>query len=128
MKEKPKHVDKPWGYERIWAHTNTYVGKILQIDAGKALSLQYHEVKDETLYLLAGRLRFLAGPLGEPLQEIELVEGDSFRVRPYTVHRMIAITDCTLLEASTPYLDDVVRIEDDFGRADPDAVRTEQAP
>lgn len=116
MKGTPRRVDKPWGYELVWAECDHYVGKILQIDAGEALSLQYHEVKEETLYLLTGRLRFFAGPLGGPLDEIELQEGDRFHVEPGTVHRMEAITDVTMLEASTPHLDDVVRLEDRYGR------------
>ena len=117
MKGTPRRVDKPWGYELIWAEADGYVGKILQIDAGEALSLQYHEVKEETLYLLSGTLTFYAGPVGGDLEEIELQAGDSFHVVPFTVHRMIAVTDVTMLEASTPHLDDVVRLEDRYGRA-----------
>ncbi len=117
MKVKPRQVDKPWGYELIWAETDDYVGKILHVDAGEALSVQYHEVKDETLFLLAGRMKFWTAPVGEDLEEVVLEEGESFRVRPRTVHRMEAVTDCDILEASTAHLDDVVRLRDRYGRA-----------
>lgn len=116
MKGTPRRVEKPWGYELIWAEADGYVGKILQIHAGEALSLQYHEVKEETLYLLSGSMKFYAAPLGEELEEIDLTEGDNFHVRPHTVHRMVAVTDVTMLEASTPHLHDVVRLEDRYGR------------
>ena len=121
MKGTPRRVEKPWGHELIWAEADGYVGKILQINAGEALSLQYHEVKEETLYLLGGTMKFFAAPLGEDLIEIELVEGDSFHVVPHTVHRMVAVTDVTMLEASTPHLDDVVRLEDRYGRTTGDS-------
>ena len=112
----PRRVEKPWGYELIWAHTDRYVGKILHVKAGHALSLQYHERKDETIHLLRGQLRFFAGPSPEELREITLREGDSYRVTVGTVHRMQAVTDVDILEASTPDLDDVVRLEDRYGR------------
>jgi len=99
---KPIRVDKPWGHELIWAKTDRYVGKILHIKAGHALSLQYHERKDETVFLLSGRV---------------LEAGESFHITPRMRHRMIAETDCDVLEASTPELDDVVRLEDRYGRA-----------
>ncbi len=113
---KPRRVDKPWGHELIWAETDRYVGKILHVKAGHALSLQYHERKDETIHVLRGSMRFWAGPSAEALSEVELVEGQSFRVQPGTVHRMEAVTDVDILEASTPDLDDVVRLEDRYGR------------
>ncbi len=112
----PRRVEKPWGHELIWAETDQYVGKILHIKAGHALSLQYHERKDETIHVLRGSLRFLAGPSVEAVEDVQLVEGDSFRVMPGTVHRMIAVTDTDLLEASTAHLEDVVRLEDRYGR------------
>jgi mannose-6-phosphate isomerase-like protein (cupin superfamily) len=112
----PRRVEKPWGYEIIWASTDRYVGKILHVNAGHALSLQYHVRKDETIHLLRGRMRFWAGPSASELREIPLSEGQSFRVTPGTVHRMEAITDVDILEASTPDLDDVVRLEDRYGR------------
>jgi mannose-6-phosphate isomerase-like protein (cupin superfamily) len=117
MKQLPKRVDKPWGYELIWAHTDEYVGKILHINAGESLSLQYHEVKDETIFLLTGAMTFWAGASEEELEEVPLEAGEAFRVVPGTIHRMRAVTDCDLLEASTPHLDDVVRIQDRYGRA-----------
>ena len=116
MKQIPHRVEKPWGYELIWAETEEYVGKTLHINAGESLSLQYHEVKDETIFLSSGEMRFWAGASVAALEEIRLVEGEAFRVVPETIHRMQAITDCDVLEASTPHLDDVVRIEDRYGR------------
>ena len=116
-RETPRRVEKPWGHELIWASTDRYVGKILHVKAGHALSLQYHEQKDETIHLLRGRMRFWAGPSTEALREVPLVEGESFRVLPGTVHRMEAVTDVDILEASTPELEDVVRLEDRYGRA-----------
>ena len=119
MKWDPRRVDKPWGHELIWADTDRYVGKILHVKAGEALSLQYHVEKDETIHLLRGRMRFFAGPKGGDLSEVALESGESFRVLPETVHRMEAVTDCDILEASTPHLDDVVRLEDRYGRVAP---------
>ena len=115
--EKPVRVEKPWGHELIWARTDRYVGKILHVRAGHALSLQYHERKDETIHLLAGQLRFQFGREGEQLGERVLEPGESFRIGPLLRHRMIAVTDCDILEASTPELEDVVRLEDRYGRA-----------
>lgn len=112
----PTRVEKPWGHELIWAHTDRYVGKVLHVRAGHSLSLQYHEVKDETIHVLRGQMRFWVGPDAESLAEVELVEGTSYRIRPGTVHRMQAVTDVDILEASTPHLGDVVRIEDRYGR------------
>ena len=120
MKHTPRRVDKPWGYELIWADTSEYVGKILHIHAGEALSLQYHERKDETIYLLSGEMRFSAGSSETDLEDIDLKAGESFHVSTGTVHRMVAITDCDVLEASTPHLDDVVRLEDRYGRVPTD--------
>lgn len=109
-------VPKPWGHEVIWAHTDRYVGKILHINAGHALSCQYHERKDETISLLAGRMIFRVGR-GDDTKEIPLEPGQSYRITPGTVHQMEAVTDCQVLEASTPDLDDVVRLSDRYGRA-----------
>lgn len=117
MKVVPERVAKPWGYELIWAHTSDYVGKILHINAGESLSLQFHETKDEVIYVLSGEMKFWAGQSLETLEEISLKTGEAFRVVPGTLHRMEGVTDCDLLEASTPFLDDVVRIEDRYGRA-----------
>ena len=113
---KPRQVEKPWGHELIWAETERYVGKILHVNAGHALSLQYHERKDETIHLLRGRMRLWAGASVETLAEIPFAEGQSYRVVPGTVHRMEAVTDVDILEASTAELDDVVRLEDRYGR------------
>lgn len=111
-----ERVEKPWGYELILAHTERYVGKILHVDAGQALSLQYHEVKDETLYLLAGSFELLVDEDGDMVTR-ELGAGESYRIRPGTKHRMVAGPDgCDIIEVSTPELDDVVRLEDRYGR------------
>jgi len=109
-------VEKPWGYELHWARTDRYVGKVLHVKAGHALSLQYHNRKDETIYLYSGRLLFEMGERNGPLTRREMNPGDSIRVTPGTVHRMTAIDDCEILEVSTPDLDDVVRLEDRYGR------------
>jgi mannose-6-phosphate isomerase len=110
-----KRVPKPWGYEIIWAQTDRYVGKVLHIHAGHALSVQYHTRKDETVYLLKGEIKYWV-KLGDELEDVRLREGDAFRITPGTVHYMEAITDCDILEASTPELDDVVRLQDRYGR------------
>jgi len=111
-----RRVEKPWGHELIWAHTDRYVGKILVIEAGKRLSLQRHVVKDESIYVAAGRLRlFLEDDSGEVRVE-ELVEGDHRHVPTGRIHRYEAIERTELIEVSTPELDDVVRLDDDFGR------------
>jgi mannose-6-phosphate isomerase-like protein (cupin superfamily) len=112
-----RRVEKPWGYELIWADTDLYVGKILHVKAGEALSLQLHRQKDETIYVHSGRLRYESGPSMDDLLAVELAPGDALRVRPGTVHRMTAIEDSDLLEASTPHLQDVVRLDDRYGRA-----------
>ena len=110
-----RRVEKPWGYELIWAETDRYVGKVLHVNAGHRLSLQYHVKKDETIHLWSGRLQLVVDE-GQGLTEREMVQGESYHIRPGTKHRMIAITDCDILEASTPELDDVVRLEDVYGR------------
>jgi mannose-6-phosphate isomerase len=114
---QPVRIDKPWGHELIWARSERYVGKILHVRAGHALSLQYHERKDETIHLLRGELRFWLGPTPDAVAELPFREGDSYRITPGTVHRMEAVTDVDILEVSTPELDDVVRLEDRYGRA-----------
>jgi len=110
-------IDKPWGHEFIWASTDRYVGKILHVRAGEALSLQYHRVKDETVMVLSGRLRFEFFAEGEVPSVRELSPGEPFHVMPGLRHRMVAIEDTDVLEVSTPELDDVVRLEDRYGRA-----------
>lgn len=109
-------VPKPWGHETIWAHSERYVGKILHIKAGEALSVQYHDVKDETVYLLKGHLLYRVALGGGELEDVHLREGESFRITPGTVHQMEAVTDCDVFEVSTPELDDVVRLKDRYGR------------
>jgi mannose-6-phosphate isomerase len=142
-------VPKPWGYETIWAKTDRYVGKIIHINAGHALSVQYHNRKDETVYLLSGELKYwvqasqatgqrpqATGPeAGGPhrtagtgetpvagrspipqMTDVRLQVGDAFRVTPGTIHYIEAVTDCDILEVSTPELDDVVRLKDRYGR------------
>jgi mannose-6-phosphate isomerase-like protein (cupin superfamily) len=112
-----ERVEKPWGYELIWAKTSRYVGKILHIEAGHSLSLQYHRVKEETIRLGSGRLLLEVQEPGEALREIHLAPGDSFHLLPGTIHRMTALETCEVIEVSTPELDDVVRLEDRYGRA-----------
>jgi mannose-6-phosphate isomerase-like protein (cupin superfamily) len=112
----PRRVDKPWGHELIWAVTDRYVGKILVIETGRRLSLQRHLIKDESIYVTAGRMRlYLEDDEGTVCVE-ELGPGDTRRVPTGRIHRYEAIERCELIEVSTPELDDVVRIEDDFGR------------
>ena len=109
-------VDKPWGYELIWARTERYVGKILHIKKEAALSRQYHNVKDETVRVLNGRMTMELGPEGT--NSVLMEPGDSLHIVPGMVHRMIAIEDCDVLEVSTPELDDVVRLDDRYGRVE----------
>jgi mannose-6-phosphate isomerase len=123
---EPTRVEKPWGYELHWAKTDRYVGKLIHVNAGHALSLQYHNQKDETIFLWSGRMLFeiAAEPLkdaqegtaGAPLIKREMKPGEAVHVTPKTVHRMTAITDCDIFEVSTPELQDVVRLEDRYGR------------
>jgi len=112
-----RRVEKPWGHELLWAHTERYVGKVLHIERGHALSLQFHQRKDETICVLSGELAFEFGGPDEPLRTVHLRPGDSFRITPQMRHRMTAVETCDVLEASTPEIDDVVRLEDRYGRA-----------
>jgi mannose-6-phosphate isomerase len=114
--ETPRRVDKPWGHELWWGFTDRYVGKLLHIRAGHRLSLQYHERKDETVHLWSGEL-VLALDDGDGLREHRMGPGESCHIRPGVHHRMIAVTDCDVLEVSTPEVEDVVRLEDSYGRA-----------
>jgi mannose-6-phosphate isomerase len=113
---KGRRVDKPWGHELIWAETDRYVGKILVIEAGKRLSLQLHRVKDESIYVSSGRLRLSLEDDEGTVSVEDLGPGDHRRVPTGRIHRYEAIERCELIEVSTPELDDVVRLEDDFGR------------
>jgi len=110
-------VAKPWGHEIIWALSERYVGKILHINAGHELSVQYHNRKDETIYLLSGEIIYRVQREGDDiLDDVKLRLGESFRIVPGTIHQMIAVTDCDVLEVSTPEIDDVVRLTDKYGR------------
>ncbi len=109
-------VPKPWGHETIWAQSDRYVGKILHINAGQELSVQYHNKKDETVYLLSGEIVYRVKSDTDLLEDVQLRIGESFRITPGTVHQMVALTDCDVLEVSTPELDDVVRLSDKYGR------------
>jgi mannose-6-phosphate isomerase-like protein (cupin superfamily) len=116
----PRRIEKPWGYELIWAEAEQYVGKLLLVRAGHALSLQYHEVKDESWLVQEGRASLELGEVGGELVTIEIGPGDAFRYRPGTVHRITAIEDTLIVEVSTPHLDDVVRLDDRYGRPERD--------
>jgi mannose-6-phosphate isomerase len=121
VSDQPTRVEKPWGYELHWAKTDRYVGKLIHVNAGHALSLQYHNQKDETIFLWSGRMLFEIGPpgsLNDALVKREMKVGEAVHITPKTVHRMTAIEDCDILEVSTPELHDVVRLEDRYGRED----------
>ncbi len=111
-----KRVEKPWGHELWWAHTDKYVGKILHIKAGHSLSLQYHKVKDETVMVQDGVMEFEVEEDGKMVTH-RLLAGAAYHVQPNTKHRMRAVSDVNVLEVSTPEVDDVVRLEDAYGRA-----------
>jgi mannose-6-phosphate isomerase len=116
---EPRRVEKPWGYELIWSVTDTYCGKVLFIRAGHALSLQFHRQKDEAWFVQDGRAKIELGEVGDSVLKEEVVgAGAAFHYAPGTVHRVTAIEDTTILEVSTPHLEDVVRLEDAYGRAD----------
>ena len=113
----PRRVDKPWGYELIWAVTDAYAGKLLFVKAGESLSLQFHREKDESWLVQSGRAKLELGSAGDAMLKEEIIgPGASFRFPPGTVHRVTALEDTTILEVSTPELDDVVRLEDRYGR------------
>jgi mannose-6-phosphate isomerase-like protein (cupin superfamily) len=116
MAELPYRVEKPWGHELIWARTDRYVGKILHVKAGHALSCQYHNIKDETLHVLRGELILRLGRAGD-MEEVRFRAGDSMHIPPGLVHQMEAVIDTDVLEASTPELDDLVRVSDRYGRS-----------
>jgi mannose-6-phosphate isomerase len=112
----PRKVEKPWGHEVVWAHTDHYVGKLLVIEAGKRLSLQHHEVKDEWIHVLEGRLLLTLESATGAVDDRVLGPGEGARVPTRRRHRFEALETCTLIEVSTPELNDVVRLQDDFGR------------
>jgi mannose-6-phosphate isomerase-like protein (cupin superfamily) len=114
---EPQRVEKPWGYELIWALSESYCGKVLVVRAGHSLSLQFHREKDESWLVHSGRAKLELGKVGDAVLSEEVVgPGAAFRFRPGTVHRVTALEETTILEASTPQLDDVVRLEDVYGR------------
>ena len=116
MAEVPYRVEKPWGYELVWARTDRYVGKVLHVNAGHCLSRQYHNVKDETLHVLTGELILRLGN-GAGLTERRFRAGESVHVPPGLIHQIEAVVDTDVLEASTPELDDLVRLSDRYGRS-----------
>jgi mannose-6-phosphate isomerase-like protein (cupin superfamily) len=112
-----RKVDKPWGYELIWALTDVYCGKVLFVEAGQSLSLQFHREKDESWLVQSGRAKLELGEVGASVLKEEVVgAGAAFHYPPGTVHRITALEDTTILEVSTPHLEDVVRLEDAYGR------------
>lgn len=113
---EPRRVDKPWGHELWFAHTDRYAGKLLHVKAGHRLSLQYHEDKDESSYLLSGRLLLIQGDSADQLAESEIEPGGLWRNEPGTVHTIEALEDSIVVEVSTPEVDDVVRLDDRYGR------------
>jgi mannose-6-phosphate isomerase len=114
---EPRRVEKPWGYELVWAQTDAYVGKVLFIKAGESLSLQFHRAKDESWLIQSGRAKLELGSAGDPILKEEVVAGGAcFHFRPGTVHRVTALEDTTIMEVSTAHLDDIVRLEDRYGR------------
>ena len=115
--ELPHRVEKPWGHELWFAQTDRYAGKLLHVRTGERLSVQYHERKDETSYLLSGRLLLHRGDSADSLVEAELAAGAVWRNEPGQVHTIEALEDSVVVEVSTPELDDVVRVTDDYGRA-----------
>ncbi len=122
LSKKPTHeikkTEKPWGYELLWAHTEQYVGKILFVKQGHSLSLQYHKIKEETMYFQSGSCLVETGKDEKSLETFTFTSGDSFHITPGTLHRLTAETDCTIFEVSTPHLADVVRLKDNYGRTD----------
>jgi mannose-6-phosphate isomerase-like protein (cupin superfamily) len=112
----PRKIEKPWGWELVWAEADDYVGKLLFVRAGESLSLQFHEVKDESWLVQEGRARLELGDVGGELEAVEIGAGDAFRFYPRTVHRLTAVEDTLVIEVSTNQLTDVVRLEDRYGR------------
>ncbi len=107
---------KPWGREVWFAHTDYYAGKILEVKKGARLSLQYHEKKTETQYVVSGKVKLTVGPDEKNLQELILNPGDKYDIFPYTIHRIEGLEDSQIFEVSSPELDDVVKLADDYGR------------
>lgn len=116
-RERVRRVEKPWGYELIFAHTDKYAGKILSIGKGCRLSLQYHEYKDESIYVHRGEVLVQLEAIDGQRVSTVLRNGECLRIEPFTQHRIQAVRDAILFEVSTPDLEDVRRVEDDYGRA-----------
>lgn len=116
--ELPRKTEKPWGHELLYAHTEKYAGKLIFVKKGHRLSLQYHQRKDESMYILSGKARIDSGEDETKLTSRVLEPGGIIRLKPLTRHRVEALEDTTLLEVSTPELEDVVRLQDDYGRAE----------
>jgi mannose-6-phosphate isomerase-like protein (cupin superfamily) len=112
----PRRVDKPWGWELVWAETDKYAGKLIFVRAGEALSLQLHEVKEESWLVREGRALLELGSAEDELEEREIVAGEAYHLLPGTIHRLTAVEDTLVIEVSTAQLDDVVRLEDLYGR------------
>jgi len=115
-KKSVNRVEKPWGYELIWAETQDYVGKILHIKKGHRLSLQYHQIKEETIFISKGELVLVFEDDHGQLQNVSLTEGEAHHIPVGRKHRMIAVEDTDVCEVSTPHLQDIVRLEDSYGR------------
>ncbi len=116
IQKRIERIEKPWGYELIWAHTDTYVAKILFVKAGHSLSLQYHRQKEETMFIESGDCIIETGPDSTQLTRHSFCHGGVFHIPPGRLHRIHATTDCRIFEVSTPHLSDVVRLEDNYGR------------
>jgi len=116
MFQNIRRVEKPWGYELIWAETKDYVGKMLFVKKGHQLSLQFHNIKEETIYLQTGKMNFLIENDKGEMETLEMTPGQAHHILPLRKHRMTAVEDCQIFEVSTPQLDDVVRLSDSYGR------------
>lgn len=115
-KQEIRRVEKPWGFELIWARTADYVGKILHINRGHKLSLQYHKIKEETMYVASGSMTLVFENEKGVLEEILMRQGEAHHIPVGRKHRIVAVEDCEVFEVSTPHLDDVVRLDDGYGR------------
>lgn len=120
-----RRVEKPWGHEVWWAQTGDYAGKLLFVNSGHRLSLQLHREKDESSYLLSGRLRLTHGRSKTELEEREISPGESWRIEPGIIHSVEALEDSVVVEVSTPHLDDVIRLDDRYGRVTQDRLVNE---
>jgi mannose-6-phosphate isomerase len=116
MTESIKRIRKPWGYEIWWAVTDKYIGKILHVYKDHSLSCQYHRIKDETIYVYSGELILELQEAGKERESIRLLPGEGWRITPLTRHRVTAVKDSEIFEVSTPEIDDLVRLKDDYGR------------